>query len=105
MQLGRLEIMDQSRVEHIERISKIEAVDKQHTIVQDEKYKELEDDMRPQKQNEVILDNVKFGFDNESKEFFVRVVDDGVEYQFPTDQIMRLKTKLNESLDEQLKKR
>ena len=104
MQLGRLEIMDQSRVEYIERISKIETVDKQHTIVQDEKYKELEEGMRPKKKNEVILDNVKFGFDNETKEFFVRVVNDGVEYQFSTDQIMRLKTQLSESLEEELKK-
>ncbi|MCK5294558.1 MAG: flagellin [Arcobacteraceae bacterium] len=104
MQLGRFEMMDQSKLEYIEKISKIETIDKQHTIVEDEKYKELEEGMRPQKKNEVLLDNVKFGFDNETKEFFVRVTNDGVEYQYPTDQMMRLKMQLNESLEEQLKK-
>ena len=104
MQLGRLEMMDQSRIEHIEKISKLETVDKQHTVVEDEKYKNLEEGLRPKKKNEVLLDNVKFGFNNETKEFFVRVINDGVEHQFSTDQIMRLKTQLNASLEEQLKK-
>ena len=104
MQLGRLEMMDQAKLEHIEKISKIETVDKQHTIVPDEKYKELEEGLRPQKKNEILLDNVKFGFDNETKEFFVRVEHDGVEHQFPTDQIMRLKEQFKKSLEEQSKK-
>ena len=104
MQLGRLEIMDQSRVEYIEKISKLETIDQQHTVVKDEKYKELEEGMRPQKKNEVILDNVKFGFNSETKEFFVRVTNNGVEYQFSTDQIMRLKTQLNENLEVQIQK-
>lgn len=104
MQLGRLEIMDQNRVDHIEKINKIQTVDHQHLIVEDEKYKNLEEGMRPKSKNEVILDNVKFGFDSESKEFFVRVTNDGVEYQFPTDQMMRLKTELNKSLETHLKK-
>ena len=51
-----------------------------------------------------MLDNVKFGFDVESKEFFVRISKEGVDYQFPTDQIMRLKAHLQETLDEQLSK-
>jgi len=104
MQLGRLEIMDQSKVDHIEKISKIQNVDDQHRIVEDEKYKDLEEGMAPKKKNEVMLDNVKFGFNKDSKEFFVRLVDDGVEYQFSTDQFMRLKTHLNENLDKNIKK-
>ena len=95
MQLGRLEIMDQSNIDHVEKISKIETVDKEHNIVQEEQYKKLEEGIRPNKKNEVILDNVKFGFDSESKEFFVRVEHNGMEYQYPTDQFMRLKTQIN----------
>ena len=104
MQLGRLEIMDQSKVDHIEKISKIQNIDDQHRIVEDEKYKDLEEGMSPKKKNEVILDNVKFGFNKDSKEFFVRLVDDGVEYQFSTDQFMRLKTDLNNNLEKNIKK-
>jgi len=103
MQLGRLEVMDQTKVEHIEKISQIQTVDKQHTIVEDEKYKDLENGSYPNKKNEVLLDNVKFGFDTNSKEFFVRVINDGVVHQYPTDQMMRLKTHLNQSLEEKLK--
>jgi hypothetical protein len=104
MQLGRLEIMDQSRVEHVEKLSRIASIDKEHTIEPDEKYKNADNQLKADEKQEVILDNVKFGFDKESKEFFVRVSKEGVEYQFPTDQMMRLKAQLQESLEEQLSK-
>ncbi|MDD2697818.1 MAG: flagellin [Arcobacteraceae bacterium] len=104
MQLGRLEIMDQSKVEHVEKLSKIASVDKEHTIQPDEQYKNADNQLKAKDQKEVLLDNVKFGFDTESKEFFVRVSKEGVDYQFPTDQIMRLKAHLQESLDNELQK-
>ncbi|MDX9743598.1 MAG: flagellin [Arcobacteraceae bacterium] len=105
MQLGRLEIMDQSKVEHIEKLAKIASVDEEHTIQPDEQYKNADNQLREEKDKEVLLDNVKFGFDTEAKEFFVRISKEGVDYQFPTDQIMRLKAHLQETLDEQLNKK
>jgi hypothetical protein len=105
MQLGRLEIMDQSKVEHIEKLAKIASVDKEHTIQPDEQYKNADNQLREEQEREVLLDNVKFGFDTESKEFFVRISKEGVDYQFPTDQIMRLKAHFQETLDEQLNKK
>jgi hypothetical protein len=105
MQLGRLEIMDQSKVEHVEKLAKIASVDREHTIQPDEQYKNADNQLKETKQKEVILDNIKFGFDVESKEFFVRISKEGVDYQFPTDQIMRLKAHLQETLDEQLNKK
>jgi len=104
MQLGRLEIMDQAQVEHVEKLTKIASIDKEHTIQPDEQYKNADNQLKETKQKEVLLDNVKFGFDTESKEFFVRISKEGVEYQFPTDQIMRLKAHLQESLDSALQK-
>lgn len=105
MQLGRLEIMDQAKVDHVEKLAKIASVDKEHTIQPDEQYKNADNQLRETEQKEVLLDNVKFGFDVESKEFFVRISKEGVDYQFPTDQIMRLKAHLQETLDEQLNKK
>jgi hypothetical protein len=105
MQLGRLEIMDQSKVEHVEKLAKIASVDEEHRIQPDEQYKNADNQLKETKQKEVILDNIKFGFDVESKEFFVRISKEGVDYQFPTDQIMRLKAHLQETLDEQLNKK
>jgi len=96
--LGRLEIMDQAKVEHIDKISKIETAEEKYSVIADEKYKNLEEGKRPTKKNEVILDNVKFGFDSEKKEFFLRVSNDGVEYQFTADEILRLKDQLHKNL-------
>jgi hypothetical protein len=105
MQLGRIEIMDQAKVEHVEKLTKIASVDKEHTIVPDEQYKNADNQTKGKEQKEVLLDNVKFGFDTESKEFFVRISKEGMDYQFPTDQIMRLKAHLQETLEEQLNKK
>ena len=104
MQLGRLEIMDQAKVEHVEKLSKISSVGEEDKVDPDEQYKNADNQLNAKDQKEVLLDNVKFGFDTESKEFFVRVSKEGVEYQFPTDQIMRLKAHLQESLDSELLK-
>lgn len=104
MQLGRLEQMDQAKVEYLEKISKVENVDKQHTIVPDEKYKNVQKSLQSEDRNEVLLDNVKFGFDKDTKEFFVRIEKEGMEYQFPTDQIMRMKAQFQASLEDQLNK-
>lgn len=104
MQLGRIEMIDQSKVDHVEKISKIASVDKEHTVDPDEQYKNADKQLAGKSKKEVLLDNVKFGFDTDSKEFFIRVEREGVAYQFPTDQIMRLKAQLQKSLDKQLNK-
>ena len=103
MQLGRLEVMDQAKTEHLEKISKIENVDKHNKIVPDEKYKNLQNSITEQTTNEVILDNVKFGFDSDTNEFFVRIEKEGSNYQFPTEQILKMKAHLQESLEDQIK--
>ena len=102
MQLGRLEEMDQSRVNNIEKISKVQNIQNDERIKPDEKYKNLQESPNKITSNEVILDNVKFGFNSKTKEFFVRVSKDGLEYQFPTEQIMRLKEHLKEDLENKL---
>ena len=102
MQLGRLEEMDQSRINHTEKISKIQNVGEENKIKPDEKYKNVQESQNKISANEVILDNVKFGFNNETKDFFVRVSKDGLEYQYPTEQIMRLKEHLKEDLENKL---
>ena len=103
MQLGRLELMDQSALDHVSKISKIENLDKKHTIVPDEKYKNLSEQSNKMESNEIILDNVKFGFDTETKEFFIRMKNNSGEIQFPTEQIMKMKAHFAQSLEEQIK--
>lgn len=71
--------------------SKINGVsDEKNTINDLEDYK-LINNKEPIKQ-EVKLDNRHFGFDRETKEFFVKVETiDGKTYQYPTEEAIKLK--------------
>ena len=99
MQLGRLEVMDQAAVDHVAKISKVENLDKKHKVDPDEQYKNIEEQANKTHENEVMLDNVKFGFDKETKQFFVRMTTDGIEHQFPTEQIMNMKAHFLKQLE------
>ncbi len=99
MQLGRLEVMDQSAVDHVSKISKVENLEKKHTVDPDEQYKNLMSQDNKIESNEVILDNVKFGFDKETQQFFVRVDGNAMELQFPTEQIMKMKAHFKEAIE------
>jgi len=104
MQIGRLEEIDQAQVQHIEKISKVQEVDEYPKVNPDDQYKNqhpLDQDIQ---KNEIILDNVKFGYDKDTKEFFVRIEKGGINFQFPTEEIIKLKAKLKEALEEQMKK-
>ena len=102
MQLGRLEVIDQAATEHVAKISKVENLDKKHKVDPDEQYKNLEEQANKTQSNEVMLDNVKFGFDKESKQFFVRMTSDGMEHQFPTEQIMNMKAQLLKQIESEI---
>ena len=100
MQLGRLEIMDQAVTENVAKLSKVENLDKKHKINPDEQYKNVSSQENKVVSNEVMLDNVKFGFDKETKQFFVRMTTNGMEHQFPTEQIMNMKADFLKQLEE-----
>jgi len=101
MQLGRLEIMDQAATEHVAKLNKVENLDKKHKINPDEQYKNVSEQVNKVSNNEVMLDNVKFGFDKATKQFFVRIITDGMDQQFPTEQIMSMKAEFLKQLDNQ----
>ena len=96
MQIARMEMVEQAKVEYNSKISKVQEVDEKLKLDPDEKYKENED-IEIQKSNEVILDNVQFGYDKELGEFFVRIKKGNQEYQYPTEDMMKLKKTLMEA--------
>ena len=98
MQIGRLEEIDQSKLNHTQKISKVENLEKKHTINPDEQYKNVMELGNKIQKNEVILDNVKFGFDKDTNQFFVRISENGQEIQFPTEQIMKMKANFKDML-------
>ncbi len=51
--------------------------------------------------HEVVLTNLNFGFNNSSRDFFVKAVRGEVENQYPTDDMMRLKAFLIQQQAEQ----
>ena len=96
MQIGRLEMMEQSQVDYVSKISKIQETDQKTKVDPDEKYKNLLTKDIPSS-NETILDNVKFGFNEETNEFFVRITKGNQEYQYPTEDMFKLKKSLMEA--------
>jgi uncharacterized FlaG/YvyC family protein len=93
MQLGRLEMMDQSKVDYVSKISKIQETDQKTKIDPDEKYKNASAKVEAP-DNEVILDNVKFGYNSDTNDFFVRIKKGDAEFQYPTEDMMKLKQSL-----------
>ena len=102
MQLGRLEMMDQAQAAHVEKISKIQESDKKSKVDPDDQYKNLQAQVKADAK-EVMLDNVKFGYNEETKEFFVRIRKGDQEYQYPTEDMIRLKKSLMEAYKNSVK--
>jgi hypothetical protein len=96
MQLGRLEVIEQSQVDYVSKISKIQETDKKTKIDPDEQYKNAQAKSEIT-DNEVMLDNVKFGYNSETKDFFVRITKGDMEYKYPTEDMMNLKKSLMEA--------
>ncbi len=99
MQLGRLETMDQAQTEHVAKISKIQEADQKAKIDPEEQYKNAGVKVESS-DNEIILDNVKFGYNSETNDFFVRVKKGDMEWKYPTEDMMKLKQALMEAYKE-----
>ena len=54
--------------------------------------------------NEVILDNVRFGYNKNSKDFFVKVTRGEAEYKYPTEDMMKVKAFLLQELEQKTQK-
>ena len=96
MQLGRLETMDQAQVDYVAKISKVQETDQKSKIDPEEQYKNAESKVEAPN-NEVILDNVKFGYNSETNDFFVRIQKGDMEWKYPTEDMMKLKQALMEA--------
>ena len=98
MELGRIANIDQAQVNNVEKVQKIQEVDNDQKITPDEQYKDVKPNEIIEEPNEVILDNVKFGYNKSSQDFFVKVTRGEAEYKFPTEDMMKLKAHLLEAI-------
>jgi hypothetical protein len=91
MELGRIANIDQSKANNIEKIEKVNEVKTQDNVIQDDKYKKTLGREQIIDKNEVMLDNIKFGYNKSSKDFFVKITRGEAEYKYPTEDMMKMK--------------
>ena len=94
MELGKIAEIDNAKVNNIERVKSIQEVDDNQKIIEDEQYKKVLGSNQGTEINEVILDNVQFGYNKNSKDIFVKVTRGDAEYKYPTEDMMRVKAQL-----------
>ena len=98
MEIGRIPNIEQAQTNNVEKIQKVKEVDNDNKITPDEQYKNVRPNEIIAEPNEVILDNIKFGFNKKSQDFFVKVTRGENEYKFPTEDMMKLKAHLLEAI-------
>lgn len=94
MEIGRIADIDAAKTNHIEKIQTVKEVDNKHKVFEDEQYKKVQGKPVETNLNEVILDNVKFGYNKNSQDFFIKIARGGVENKYPTEDMMRIKAQL-----------
>ena len=91
MEIGRVAEIDNTKTNNIEKLSKISNLDEKNKVDPEDEYKiALSPDAAASK-NEGILDNVKFGYNKDSKDFFVKITKSEAEYKYPTEDMMKMK--------------
>ena len=99
MEIGRIPEIDQAQANHIEKIKSVKEVDDKQKVIQDDKYKKVQGSAPEIDSNEVILDNIRFGYNKNSRDFFVKVTRGDAEYKYPTEDMMRVKAHLLHELE------
>lgn len=98
MQIGNIANIDTAKQNLVEKNQVVQETKTESKIIDKDEYKkgnikEMSD------KNEVMLENIKFGYNRESKDFFVKVTKGSVERKFPTEDMMKLKAYLMEEID------
>ncbi len=99
MEIGRIAEIDNSKVNNLEKIEKVSNVDEKNKVIQEDEYKKSLGNQGISDKNEVILDNVKFGYNKSSKDFFVKITRAEAEYKYPTEDMMKVKAFILQELE------
>lgn len=98
MEIGRVAEIDNAKVNNLQKLEKVSNVDEKNKVIQDDQYKKSLGTQAPNNANEVLLDNVTFGYNKNSKDFFVKVTRGESVYKYPTEDMMKVKALLLEEL-------
>ncbi|WP_122894080.1 flagellin [Arcobacter peruensis] len=99
MEISRVADIDNAQTNNIEKVQKINNVDDKNKIVADDEYKKTLGKEQIVDKNEVILDNVRFGYNKSSKDFFVKITRAEAEYKYPTEDMMKVKAFILQELE------
>lgn len=103
MEIGRIAEIDNSKINNLEKIQKVNNVDEKNKVIQEDEYKKALGSTDNAEKNEIILDNVRFGYNKSSKDFFVKVTRGDAEYKYPTEDMMKVKAYILQELEAQNK--
>lgn len=101
MEIGRVAQIDNAKQNNIEKAQKVSTIEEKNKTIQEEEYKKNSNILPNTELNEVIIDNVRFGYNKESKDFFVKVTRGEAEYKYPTEDMMKVKAFLLQELEKQ----
>ncbi|QKJ24073.1 flagellin [Poseidonibacter lekithochrous] len=101
MELGRIAEIDNAKLNNVEKVQKVNETSENDRVIQDDEYKKVLGNREIIDKNEVILDNVMFGYNKSSKDFFVKVTKGEAEYKYPTEDMMKVKAYLLQELESQ----
>ena len=99
MEIGRIAEIDNSKLNNVEKMQKVANVDDKNKVIQEDEYKKALGSQGTEDKNEVILDNVRFGYNKSSKDFFVKVTRGEAEYKYPTEDMMKVKAYILQELE------
>ncbi len=100
MEIGRVAEIDNAKLNNIEKTQKISNVDEKNKVIQEDEYKKALGNQSSSDKNEVILDNVRFGYNKSSRDFFVKVTRGEAEYKYPTEDMMKVKAYILQELEQ-----
>jgi hypothetical protein len=100
MEIGRVAEIDNAKVNNVEKVQKISNVDEQNKVIKEDEYKKAYGPESTPDKNEVILDNVRFGYNKSSKDFFVKVTRGEAEYKYPTEDMMKVKAFILQEIEQ-----
>jgi hypothetical protein len=104
MEIGRVAEIDNAKLNNIEKSKKVSDVDAKEKVIQEDEYKKNAGQQYMADKNEVILDNIKFGYNKSSKDFFVKVTRGEAEYKYPTEDMMKVKAFVLQDMEQKINK-
>lgn len=103
MEIGRVAQIDNAKENYEIKNKQVSSVEEKIKTIQDDEYKKNASKDSVGNLNEVILDNIKFGYNRESKDFFVKITRGDIENKYPTEDMMKIKAFLIEELEKSIK--